>query len=100
MAHNNELEGKKVAILATDGFEEVELTDPLEDLKKAGTEVHLILEKKKIRSWQKREWGKDLEVDILLDDAEIRIRQGFIFRSSQPRKWLMIRMNIVTPTAR
>ena len=43
---------KKVAILATNGFEEVELTSPLEAMKKEGFEVHIISEKSgKSKAW-------------------------------------------------
>ena len=37
-----QLEGKKIAILATDGFEEVELTQPMQALKDAGAEVDVV----------------------------------------------------------
>ncbi|RJS91253.1 type 1 glutamine amidotransferase domain-containing protein [Salinisphaera sp. Q1T1-3] len=37
-----ELQGKKIAFLAADGFEQVELTRPWNDLKKAGATVELI----------------------------------------------------------
>ena len=38
----NELTGKKVAILATDGVEQIELVKPMEAAKDAGATVHLI----------------------------------------------------------
>lgn len=38
----DDLQGKKIAILATHGFEEVELTEPLEAIRNAGAEVHVI----------------------------------------------------------
>jgi len=37
-----ELEGFRVAVLATDGFEESELTEPVKALRYAGAEVHVI----------------------------------------------------------
>jgi protease I len=39
---NAPLKGKKVAILATDGFEQVELTDPRKTLEKAGATVEVL----------------------------------------------------------
>jgi protease I len=42
----NELDGKRVAFLFTEGVEQVELTDPLEAVKNAGAEVDLISLKK------------------------------------------------------
>ena len=38
----NELQGRKIAFLATDGVEQVELTEPLKAVKEAGAETHLI----------------------------------------------------------
>lgn len=39
---NRPLHGKRVAILATDGFEQVELTGPKEALEKAGAQVDIV----------------------------------------------------------
>ncbi|MFI4874526.1 MAG: type 1 glutamine amidotransferase domain-containing protein [Blastopirellula sp. JB062] len=39
---SDSLKGKRIAILATDGFEQVELTQPMEALRAAGAEVELI----------------------------------------------------------
>ena len=36
------LDGKKVAILVTDGFEQVEMTKPREALEEAGTETKIV----------------------------------------------------------
>lgn len=38
----NDLSGKRVAILATDGFEQVELTEPMQALRQAGARVEVI----------------------------------------------------------
>lgn len=38
----NELKGKRIAFLATDGFEQIELTHPWEALEKAGATVDLV----------------------------------------------------------
>ncbi len=39
---NEKLHGKKVAILATNGFEEAELAQPKQALEQAGAEVDII----------------------------------------------------------
>ncbi|MGB3775262.1 MAG: type 1 glutamine amidotransferase domain-containing protein [Leeuwenhoekiella sp.] len=63
---------KTVAILATDGFEEVELTSPLEAMKKEGFEVHIISDKKgKIKAWDKDHWSKEYDVDKIISDAKV-----------------------------
>lgn len=58
------LENKKVAILATDGFEKSELFQPLEALKNEGAIVHIISNKDgEIKSWDKTDWGESIKVD-------------------------------------
>ena len=65
-----DVKGKKVAILATTGFEEVELTSPMNALEQAGVEVHVISPKKdKIRAWNEDNWGIEVPVDKVLDSA-------------------------------
>jgi protease I len=65
------LKGVKVAILATDGFEEEELVKPMEALKENGAEVHIIApEKGKIKGWNHGEWGNDVEVDYTVSEAD------------------------------
>lgn len=67
----NELAGKKVAILATDGFEQSELLEPKDALDHAGATVHIVSPKAgKIRAWFKTDWGKDVDVDVKLADAK------------------------------
>ena len=64
------LEGKKIAILATDGFEKSELFKPLEALKNEGATVHIISNKTgEIKSWDNTDWGKTIQVDKKLNDA-------------------------------
>jgi protease I len=64
------LNGKRVAILATDGVEEVELTEPRKALDDAGARTQLVSPKPdKIRAWQSGQWGDELEVDLPLAQA-------------------------------
>ena len=66
----NQLQGKKVAILATEGFEQVELTDPKKALEAAGASTVVVSPMKdKIRGWNHTEWGQDVKVDLALDGA-------------------------------
>lgn len=65
-----DLIGKKIAILATNGFEQAELEVPLERLKKAGATVDVIsLAAGEIRGWDKKDWGRPVKVDKTLDEA-------------------------------
>lgn len=67
----NQLQGKKVAILATDGFEQVELTEPKKALENAGATAHIISPKEgKIRGWNHTEWGDEFNVDVPLNRAD------------------------------
>jgi protease I len=65
------LTGKKVAILATDGFEQDELLSPLAALRDAGAEVQVVSpsEERKIKGWKGTDWGKKVKVDLQLNEA-------------------------------
>lgn len=66
----SKLNGKRVAILATDGVEEVELTEPRKALDTAGAKTQLVSPKSdKIKAWQHDHWGDELTVDIPLSQA-------------------------------
>ena len=65
------LEGLRVAILATDGFEQVELTGPRRALERAGADTQLVApEDGTIRGWNHSEWGDEIDVDVPLADAD------------------------------
>ena len=64
------LRDKKVAILATDGFEKSELFDPMNALKEEGASVHIISpESGTIKSWDEGKWGESVRVDMTLSQA-------------------------------
>jgi len=64
------VKGKKVAILATDGFEQVELTEPRKALDAAGAQTSVVSPKRdKIRGWNFTDWGEEVKVDVPLDQA-------------------------------
>ena len=64
------LKGRKVAILATDGVEQVELVEPRKALDAAGAETHLVTPKgKAIQAFNHHEKGDTLEADASLDDV-------------------------------
>lgn len=65
-----ELSGKKIAILATNGFEQSELEVPHDALKAAGATVEIIsLQPGEIKGWDKKDWGRPVKVDKTLDQA-------------------------------
>ncbi len=64
------LDGKKIAILATHGFEQSELEVPLKKLKEAGAEVHVVSpEDGEIKGWDTDNWGNPVKVDRALKDV-------------------------------
>ena len=64
------LTGKRIAILATDGFEESELVEPMRALMDAKADVDLIsLSLGTIRSWRDDDWGSAIKVNLTLKDA-------------------------------
>lgn len=66
----HDITGKRVAILATHGFEQSELEVPLNKLREAGAEVHVVsLEPGQIKGWDKKDWGRPVPVDKTLDEA-------------------------------
>ncbi len=65
------LAGKKIMILATNGFEQAELEVPRDRLKAAGATVEIVSpEKGEITGWQEKDWGRAVKVDRALDDAK------------------------------
>lgn len=65
-------EHKRIAILATDGFEQSELMDPRAALKAAGYKVDVVsLKSGEIRGWKGKDWGESVAVDVTLADASV-----------------------------
>jgi protease I len=66
----NELKGKKVAILVSEGFEQVEMTEPREALEQAGAQTHLVSpESGEVQGWNHHDKGDKFEVQVSLDAA-------------------------------
>jgi protease I len=65
------LDGKQVAILVTDGFEQVELTEPKKALEAAGATTQIVSPKGgDVKAWKDTEWGSTFPVDITLGSAK------------------------------
>ena len=68
---SNKLAGKKIAILATEGFEESELFKPKSALEDEGAETFVISPKSgQIKGWNHTDWGKSADVDLELSQAK------------------------------
>jgi protease I len=67
----DKLSGKKVAILAADGFEEVELTKPRKALNDAGAKTSVVsIKAGKIQGMNHADKGATVDVDLTLEDAK------------------------------
>jgi deglycase len=67
----NNLNGLKVAILITDGFEQVEMVEPRKALDQAGADTRIVSPKEgQVRGWKSGEWGDQFAVDEVLDLAD------------------------------
>ena len=64
------VKGKKVAILATDGFEQAELIEPRHALQQAGATTQVVSPSGgKIKGWNHKDWGRPVKVDKKLDST-------------------------------
>jgi protease I len=65
------LRGKRIAILATDGFEQAELLEPKKALEQAGAATEVIAPRSgEIKGWKMKDWGEKVKVDRTLEQAQ------------------------------
>lgn len=65
------LDGKRVAILVEEGFEQIELTSPKEALEREGAKVSVVSPQKgKVKAWNTTKWGIKVKVDVPLASAK------------------------------
>jgi protease I len=65
------LQGRRVAILVANGFEQVELTEPRKALDQAGAKTEIISPAEgQVKGWNHTEWGEKLPVDVTLSQAK------------------------------
>ena len=75
----NELKNKRVAFLATDGVEQVELTEPWKAVEQAGGEPELVsLESGKIQGFEHHDKGDTFPVDKTVDEASPSDYDGLV----------------------
>jgi putative intracellular protease/amidase len=82
------IQGKKVAILATNGFEQSGLEIPRDRLKEHGAIVHVVSpQAREIRGWEKKDWGRPVKVDVALDEAHVEDYDAIVLPggTNQPR---------------
>lgn len=69
------LTGKTIALIATDGFEDSELTEPKKALEDAGAEVMVISEDTGVITGKN---GTEVDVDMAVDDADVAEYDGLL----------------------
>lgn len=73
------LNGKRIAILTEDGFEQVELTSPKDALKNEGAQVDIVSpQEKAVRSKKGDDWAEDYPVDTPLSQARVDDYDGLL----------------------
>ena len=79
-----QLDGKRIAILATDGFEQSELLEPKKALERAGAKVEVVSPKQgHIRGWKMKDWGDTVPVDRPLSAARVEDFDGLVVPGGQ-----------------
>ena len=85
------LKGKKIAILATDGVEQVELTEPRKALEHAGAETEVIAPHSgEIKAWDHTDWGRNVKVvrelnEVSFEDYDALLLPGGVMNPDKLR---------------
>ena len=66
----DKLTNKKVAILVTDGFEQVEMTEPKKALETEGATTEIVSPNSKVQGWNHDDKADSFRVDVVLSDAD------------------------------
>lgn len=70
---------KKIAVLVTDGFEQIEMTSPMDALQAAGMDVDIVSpESGTVQGWKHTEWGDEFDVDVPLSEANAEHYDGLL----------------------
>jgi protease I len=68
----SELHGKKIAFIATEGVEEVELTEPWKAVEEAGAKPELIsIADGEVQAWEHFDKGGSFKVDKTIEEADV-----------------------------
>jgi protease I len=79
------IQGKKVAILATNGFEQSELESPRNRLKEHGAIVDVVSSQAgEIRGWETKDLGRPVKVDVTLDEARVQDYDAIVLPGGNP----------------
>lgn len=74
----------RVLIIATDGYEQSELTEPRRRLEDAGFSTEIAShEKGEIRGWKDKDWGDSVSVDLTVKDVDASRYDGLLLPGGQ-----------------
>ncbi len=74
----------KILIIATDGFEKVELEVPRDKLREAGATVHVASpDGEAIKSWDQTDWGPKADADLTISDVKVEDYQCIVLPGGQ-----------------
>ncbi len=78
------LASRRIAILATHGFEQSELVRPMKELRADGAQVDVVsFDSGPIRGWDGDDWGDEVEVTVLLSDAKAEDYDALVLPGGQ-----------------
>jgi len=85
MSTTSNLHSKKIAFVATDGFEQSELFEPKEKLEAMGAVVEILSidGNSSIKGWSENNWGKSIAVDKQVEDADVGDYHGVVLPGGQ-----------------
>lgn len=73
------LSNRNIAILTESGFEEVELTSPMQALKEAGATVHVVSpQKEKVKAMKDHDWSIEVPVDKHVSEVSASEYDGLV----------------------
>lgn len=73
-----------ILIMATDGYEQSELTEPLKQLKAQGANVKVASPQSgQIKGWDKSDWGQSVPVDLTLDQVKVEDFDALVLPGGQ-----------------
>ena len=79
-----ELTGRNIAVLATDGFEQVELTEPRKNVEAAGARTEVLsIKEGSIKGWKLTDWGDMVPVDRQVSAARVEDYDALILPGGQ-----------------
>jgi len=75
----NELQGKKIAFIATEGVEQVELTEPWKAVERAGAQPELIsIDDSEFRAWRHFDKGDTFKPHKTAEEAQVADYDGLV----------------------